>query len=44
MTTDIGLIAWLLGVAKDNPVVKVVVTAIGGGIAYFGIWKRRIKF
>jgi hypothetical protein len=44
MTTDIGLIAWLLGVAKDNPIVTVAVTAIAGGVAYFGIWKRRIKF
>jgi len=44
VTTNIGLVAWLLGIVKDNPVVGVIVIAGVGAVAYFGVWKRRIKF
>ena len=44
MTTDIGLIAWLLGIVRANTVIAVIVIAVVGVVAYFGIWKRRIKF
>jgi hypothetical protein len=44
VTTNIGLVAWLLGIMQHNPVVGVIVIAGAGAVAYFGWWKRRIKF
>jgi hypothetical protein len=43
-TTDIGMVAWLLGIIQHNPVVVVIVIGGVGAVVYFGVWKRRIKF
>jgi hypothetical protein len=42
VTTNIGLVAWLLGIMQHNPVVLVIVIAGAGAVVYFGWWKRRL--
>ncbi|WAC04621.1 MAG: hypothetical protein OS112_09180 [Methanoregula sp.] len=42
--TDVGMFAWMLGIAEQNPIIIVIIIALISVIAYFGWWNRRIKY
>ncbi len=42
MSTNVGMVGWLLAIIQDNPIILVGVAGAIGAVAYFGWWKRRL--
>jgi PGF-pre-PGF domain-containing protein len=42
MSTNIGMVSWMLTLFNDNPISIVLIIGIFAGAVYFGWWKRRL--
>ena len=42
MTTNIGMVGWLLSMIQDYPIILVGVAGVIAVVAYFGWWKKRL--
>jgi hypothetical protein len=42
MTTNVGMIGWLLAIVQNNPIILVGVAGAIIAVGYFGWWKRRL--
>jgi hypothetical protein len=42
MSTNIGMVSWMLTIFNDNPISIVLIIGILAGAVYFGWWKRRL--
>ena len=42
MSTNVGMVGWLLAIVENNPIVLAMVIAVIVVVAYFGWYKRRL--
>jgi PKD repeat protein len=42
MSTNVGMVGWLLAIVQDNPIILVGVAGVIAAAAYFGWWKKRL--
>jgi hypothetical protein len=42
MTTNVGMVGWLLAMVQNNPIILVGVAGAIVAVGYFGWWKRRL--